>query len=91
MGLEAVPLTRFQPHQQRGYIVVAITRSHLFAHELERLVEIEIERMKDNVALGFIENFSDYKYVTGKIAGLRSVKELMIEASAICDGKSREG
>lgn len=67
-----------------------LTRSHMFAHELERLVEIEIERMKENVSLGFIENFSDYKYVTGKIAGLRSVIELMAEASAICDGKPRE-
>lgn len=66
------------------------TRSHMFAQELERLVEIEIERMKDNVALGFIENFSDYKFVTGKIAGLRTVIDLMAEASAICDGKPRE-
>ena len=73
-----------------GHIVAAYTRNHMFAQELERLIEAELDRMKENVSLGFIESFSDYKYVTGKIAGLRSVKELMAEASAICDGKPRE-
>lgn len=66
------------------------TRNNMFAQELERLIDVEIERMKENISLGFVENFSDYKYVAGKLAGLRSVKELMAEASAICDGKPRE-
>lgn len=62
----------------------------MFAQELERLIETEIDRIKENISLGFVENFSDYKYVAGKIAGLRSVREMMAEASAICDGKPRE-
>ena len=67
-----------------------LTRSHMFAHEFEQLIEIEIERMKNNLALGFVENFNEYKFVAGKIAGLRAAIDLMAEASAICDGKPRE-
>lgn len=67
-----------------------LTRSHMFAHELEQLIEIEIERMKENLSLGFIEDFSEYKLAAGKIAGLRTAIDLMAEASAICDGKPRE-
>jgi hypothetical protein len=70
--------------------VGTLTRSHMFAHELERLIEIEVERMKDSIALGFLDNFSEYKFNAGKIAGLRAAMDLMAEASAICDGKPRE-
>jgi hypothetical protein len=62
----------------------------MFAHELERLIEIEVERMKDNLALGFLEDFNEYRFVAGKVAGLRTAIDLMAEASAICDGKPRE-
>ena len=67
-----------------------LTRSHMFAHELERLIEIEVERMKYNLALGFLEDFNEYRFVAGKVAGLRTAIDLMAEASAICDGKPRE-
>jgi hypothetical protein len=70
--------------------VGTLTRSHMFAHELERLIEIEVERMKDNLALGFLEDFNEYRFVAGKVAGLRTAIDLMAEASAICDGKPRE-
>lgn len=67
-----------------------LTRSHMLAHELERLIEIEIERLKDNLAMGFIENIGEYKHATGKIAGLRAAIDFLAEANAICEGKPRE-
>jgi hypothetical protein len=66
------------------------TRTHMFERELKRLIEIEIERLKENMSLGLIDNHEEYRLVAGKIAGLRLAVEYMAEAEAICDGKPRE-
>ena len=54
------------------------------------LIDIEIERLKENMSLGLISNYEEYRTVTGKIAGLRLAIEYMAEADAICNGKARE-
>ena len=66
------------------------TRTHMFEHELKRLIEIEIERLKENMSLGLISDHQEYRQLAGKIAGLRLAIEYMAEAEAICDGKPRE-
>lgn len=66
------------------------TRTHMFEHEFKRLIEIEIERLKENMSLGLIKDHEEYRLVAGKIAGLRLAVEYMAEAEAICDGKPRE-
>ena len=68
----------------------AFTRSHLFESELLRLIEIEIERLKQDMSFGMISNHEEYRHVAGKIAGLRMAVDYMAEAEAICNGKPRE-
>lgn len=70
--------------------MVAYTRTHMFEHELKRLIEIEIERLKDNMSQGLIAEYEEYRHVAGRIAGLRLAIEYMAEADAICNGKPRE-
>jgi len=62
----------------------------MFEHELKTLIEIEIERLKQNMSLGLISDHEEYRHVAGKIAGLRLAVEYMVEADAICNGKPRE-
>ena len=66
------------------------TRTHMLERELRNLIDIEIERLKENMSLGLISNHEEYRTVTGKIAGLRLAIEYMAEADAICNGKARE-
>lgn len=68
----------------------AFTRSHLFESELLRLIEIEIERLKQDMSFGMISDHEEYRFVSGKIAGLRLAVDYMAEAEAICNGKPRE-
>jgi hypothetical protein len=54
----------------------------------ERLLDEEIEHLKEALSSGSINSLDGYTKVAGKIAGLRSAKELIEEAVAICDGKT---
>lgn len=64
-----------------------LTTADRFRHELEKLLLDEIERLKDNIALGFLENYSDYQNSVGMIAGLRSAYELLDLAERKCNGE----
>lgn len=66
-----------------------LTQANRFAHELLKLVEEEIARLKDEVALGNM-SIEQYKSSTGKIEGLRTALELIDEAAAIVDGRERK-
>ena len=69
---------------------MAYTTTHLFKAELLRLVDIEIERLKENMSLGLIKDHEEYRFQAGKIAGLRLAIDYMAEANAISDGKPRD-
>lgn len=70
--------------------MTALTRSHMFEYELKRLIDVEIERLKEDMSLGMIEDFLEYRHLAGKIAGLRAAIDYMAEADAICNGKPRD-
>lgn len=70
--------------------MATFTRTHMFEHELRRLIDVEIERLKENMSLGLISDHEEYRSNAGKIAGLRLAIEYMAEADAICNGKARE-
>jgi len=70
--------------------VSVFTRSHMFENELLKLIEIEIERLKEDMSFGMISDHEEYRFVAGKIAGLRLAINYMAEADAICNGKARE-
>jgi len=62
----------------------AQTYASFYEHELRKLIEIEIENVKQNMSFGSIQSFEDYRHACGKIAGLRLAIELMAEAEKIC-------
>lgn len=62
----------------------AQTYAAFYEHELKKLIEIEIESMKQNMSFGTAPSFEDYRHACGKIAGLRLAIELMAEADKIC-------
>lgn len=57
-----------------------LTTADKFRHELEQSIYDEIERLKDTLALGFLDDYAQYKTITGKIAGLRTALELIVQA-----------
>lgn len=63
----------------------AQTYAAFYEHELKKLIEIEIENMKQTMSLGTTPSFEDYRHACGKIAGLRLAIELMAEAESICN------
>jgi hypothetical protein len=68
---------------------MALTTVQAYQRELEKLIAIEIERLVEPMANGFIETHEEYKMVSGKIAGLRTSMELMQEADRILSEKYR--
>jgi len=60
-----------------------------YQNELARLIEIEIDRLLEPMANGYVESIEEYKNLAGKIAGLRAVVDLMQEADRICAEKYR--
>lgn len=63
----------------------AQTYATFYEHELKKLIEIEIETMKQNMSFGTVSSFEDYRHACGKVAGLRLAIELMAEAEKICN------
>ena len=54
-----------------------LTTASKYAEELRKLIEQEYERVRDNLASGAAQDFSEYQRSIGTIAGLRTVLELM--------------
>jgi|APFre7841882654_1041346.scaffolds.fasta_scaffold414880_2 hypothetical protein len=61
----------------------ALTPLHVFVKEFETLLNVEIDRLTDNMSHGHLENHAEYKYLAGKIAGLRAAIEYLAEADKI--------
>lgn len=62
-----------------------IAMKHLFERELDRLIREEIERLKDILSMGSLDNQSDYKFITGRIHGLRTTLDYMLEANSVIE------
>lgn len=69
--------------------MTALTTVHVYQTELKKLINIEIERLLEPMANGYIESIEEYKHSAGKIAGLRSIVDLMDEADRVCVEKYR--
>ena len=59
-----------------------LSRHDLWKQELQRLVEEEIERLKDELASGVLKTLEEYRHVSGKIIGLRQSLDYIDEASS---------
>jgi hypothetical protein len=56
------------------------TYNNLFRTELEELINVEIARIKDNLALGMgITDYPEYRYHTGQVLALGRVLDLCDE------------
>lgn len=51
-----------------------------YEHELRKLIDAQIERLKDFLAAGSPEDMSEYRLMVGQITGLRQCIDLMDEA-----------
>jgi len=68
---------------------MALTTVQAYQRELEIIIAIEIERLIEPMANGFIETHEEYKSQSGKIAGLKAALDLMREADRVCAEKYR--
>jgi flagellar motor component MotA len=68
---------------------MATTYQAYYRHELNKLLNEEIQRMTDKVTGSYqaINDFADYRYHIGVINGLRKALELCDEAEAVVNGK----
>lgn len=63
------------------------TFNALFQRELNKLVLLEIERLKENLSNGLsTPDFAAYRHQVGVIEGLRKALELSNEAESIANG-----
>lgn len=68
-----------------GEVMGAVTHASFYQHELAKLIEAEIEILKQNLSSGSSQSFEEYKYQVGRIAGLRAAIDLMSDAEKICN------
>ena len=61
----------------------SFTKADLFERELRKLIDEEIERLKEQLSLGLLKSHEEYLAIAGKIAGLRSCSSYMDEAESI--------
>lgn len=54
-------------------------------HEHARLVRDQIENLKEVLAAGTVSDWTQYKSICGRIAGLRESLDIMNEAIKIAD------
>jgi hypothetical protein len=65
------------------------TQQSLFESELKKIINAEIERLKDALAFNNFTDMSQFKFVMGSIAGLRAIEEFAKEARDKSDQRSR--
>lgn len=65
-----------------------LTQANRLAQELVKLINDEIERLKEEIAEGNLTP-EQYKTSTGKVLGLRTALYYVDEAAAIVDGRER--
>jgi len=65
------------------------TQQSLFESELKKIINIEIERLKDALAFNNFTDMSQFKFVMGSIAGLKAIEEFAKEARDKSEQRSR--
>ncbi len=66
---------------------MALTYQAFFQHELEKLIQSEIQRLKDSlVSAHGTFDFAAYKHQVGIIVGLQRALELVEDAESIVNG-----
>jgi hypothetical protein len=66
-----------------------ITQATQLQIEISRIVEREIERLKDQLASNVFEDVASFKYVMGQISAFRQMEDLIDEAVQKSDQRNR--
>jgi hypothetical protein len=67
----------------QGVMMGAFTKGDLFERELRKLIDGDIERLKEQLSFGLLKSHEEYLAITGRIAGLRACLSHMEEAESI--------
>jgi hypothetical protein len=65
------------------------TFDSLMEKNLIKLVDTEIERLKNQLSANTYETVGEFKYIMGKIAALRSIEEMVDDAKKLSDQSNR--
>jgi hypothetical protein len=65
------------------------TFDSLMEKNLIKLVDTEIERLKNQLSANTYETVGEFKYIMGKIAALRSIEEMVDDAKQQSDQSNR--
>lgn len=66
-----------------------ITQASQLQKEILRLIEREIERLKDQLAANVFEDVASFRYVMGQISAFRQMEDLIDEAEQKADQRNR--
>jgi hypothetical protein len=65
------------------------TFNSLLEQELKKLIDEEIESLRDNLEVNTYDEIGQFKYVMGKVAGLKLAAELVSQAVSKADQSNR--
>ena len=65
------------------------TFNGLLEQELKKLIDEEIESLRDNLEVNTYDEIGQFKYVMGKVAGLKLAAELVSQAVSKADQSNR--
>ncbi len=66
-----------------------ITQAIQLRIEISRIVEREIDRLKDQLASNVFEDVASFKYIMGQISAFRQMEDLIDEAAQKSDQRNR--
>jgi hypothetical protein len=65
------------------------TNTTIFEYELKKLINLQVEALKNQLAMNSYTEVHQFRYVMGKIAGLNDTIELIEEAKELIEQKNR--
>lgn len=66
-----------------------LTNAQLFEYELNKLVQEQIDRWKDNLAFNAFTDVGQFKFVMGQISAFSELQELIVAAKEASDKHNR--
>ena len=66
-----------------------LTQNTQFEIEIKKLVAIEIDRLKEQLAVNVFEDVAQFKFIMGQIAALRSMEDIIEDAKQRADQRNR--
>lgn len=81
----APPSDNHEEGRLEGQRMSILTSADRFRHEVEKLLTEEVDRLKEVISLGLLDNFEQYRHLAGKIAGLRVAMDFLKDAESRCN------